>query len=81
MEYICRKTNEMNTNTIQLKGKVSFEKYQMAIRVLEAMDFEISKSTEDHKTNQIINDMLLKSKEQISKGEIMNIRELLKVNE
>ncbi len=33
----------MNTNTIQLKGEVSFEKYQMAIRVLEAMDFEVQK--------------------------------------
>ncbi len=33
----------MNTNTIRLKGEVSFEKYQMAIHVLEAMDFEIQK--------------------------------------
>ncbi len=33
----------MNTNIIQLKGEVSFEKYQMAVRVLEAMDFEVQK--------------------------------------
>ncbi len=71
----------MNTNTIQLKGKVSFEKYQMAVRVLEAMDFEVSKNIEVNGTNKILNDVLLKSKEQISKGEVRDIRKLLKVSE
>ncbi len=40
----------MNTNIIQLQEKIPFEKYQMAIRVLEAMDIKVLEQKEVNET-------------------------------
>lgn len=65
-------------NTIHLQENISYQQYQMVVRVLEAMNIKVEKEPQ-HNTNEMLNKVFLKSKEQIAKGQTTDIRELLKI--
>ncbi len=68
-----QKTEVMNTHTIQFKKALSFEQYQMAVRVLEAIGLEVydeTRLTEKQKEN------ILRGIKQAEKGETKSYLEV-----
>ena len=66
-------------NTIELKGNISIEQYDMAIRVLEALDLKVAKNKKD-KPNQLTLEAMKEAEQMLekkSKKRFKNVDELL----
>ena len=66
-------------NTIELKGNISIEQYDMAIRVLEALGLKVAKNKKD-KPNQLTLEAMKEAEqmlEKTSKKRFKNVDELL----
>ena len=66
-------------NTIELKGNISIEQYDMAIRVLEALGLKVAKNKK-HKPNQLTLEAMKEAEQMLkkkSKKRFKNVDELL----
>ncbi|GIM55524.1 hypothetical protein CAPN005_21710 [Capnocytophaga cynodegmi] len=70
-----QKIKVMNTYSIQFKNNISFEQYQMAIRVLEAIGLEVEKEI---KLTEKQKESILRGIEQADKGLLKPHSEVMK---
>ena len=69
----------LNMNTIELKGNISIEQYDMAIRVLEALGLKVAKNKKD-KPNKLTLEAMKEAEQMLekkSKKRFKNVDELL----